>query len=95
MKYLNVQQVLKIHARSIELFGGDPAVRDLDLLESAVASAAQLRRKGSLHQSGRQGRRAGLLPGEEPSLRRRQHPLAEHESVFVRWLRGNWTATGF
>jgi death on curing protein len=37
MKYLDVQQVLKIHARSIELFGGDPTVRDLGLLESAVA----------------------------------------------------------
>jgi death on curing protein len=37
MKYLNVQHVLKIHARSIEQFGGDPAVRDLGLLESAVA----------------------------------------------------------
>jgi death-on-curing protein len=37
MKYLNLQQVLKIHARSIEQFGGDPMVRDLGMLESAVA----------------------------------------------------------
>ena len=37
MKYLNVKQVLKIHARSIEKFGGDPTVRDLGMLESAVA----------------------------------------------------------
>jgi death-on-curing protein len=37
MKYLTVAQVLKIHARQIELFGGDPGVRDLGLVESAVA----------------------------------------------------------
>ena len=37
MKYLNITQVLRIHARSIEQFGGDPAIRDLGLLESAVA----------------------------------------------------------
>jgi death-on-curing protein len=37
MKYLTVKQVLKIHARSIEQFGGDSTVRDLGMLESAVA----------------------------------------------------------
>jgi len=37
MKYLNVMQVLRIHARSIEQFGGDPNIRDLGMLESAVA----------------------------------------------------------
>jgi death-on-curing protein len=37
MKYLKVKQVLKIHTRAIEQFGGDPAVRDLGMLESAVA----------------------------------------------------------
>jgi death on curing protein len=37
MKYLNVTQVLRIHARSIELFGGDPTIRDPGMLESAVA----------------------------------------------------------
>jgi death-on-curing protein len=37
MKYLNVTHVLRIHARSIEQFGGDPAIRDLAMLESAVA----------------------------------------------------------
>jgi death on curing protein len=37
MKYLNVTQVLRIHTRSIEQFGGDPAIRDLGMLESAVA----------------------------------------------------------
>jgi death-on-curing protein len=37
MKYLNVTQVLRIHARSIEQFGGDPTIRDLGMLESAVA----------------------------------------------------------
>jgi death-on-curing protein len=37
MKYLTVEQVLKIHTRQIELFGGDPGVRDMGLVESAVA----------------------------------------------------------
>ena len=37
MKYLTVQQVLRIHARSTEQFGGDASVRDLALVESAVA----------------------------------------------------------
>jgi death-on-curing protein len=37
MKYLTVKQVLAIHARSIEQFGGDPTVRDRGMLESAVA----------------------------------------------------------
>ena len=37
MKYLTTQQVLRIHARSIALFGGDAGVRDLGLVESAVA----------------------------------------------------------
>ena len=37
MKYLTTQQVLKIHARTIALFSGDVGVRDLGLVESAVA----------------------------------------------------------
>jgi death-on-curing protein len=37
MKYLSVKQVLAIHARSIEQFGGDPTIRDPGLLDSAVA----------------------------------------------------------
>jgi death on curing protein len=37
MKYLNVKQVLAIHARSIERYGGDPTIRDPGLLDSAVA----------------------------------------------------------
>ena len=37
MKYLTVDQVLKIHSRQIELFGGDAGVRDIGLFESAVA----------------------------------------------------------
>jgi len=37
MKYLTVEQVLRIHTRSIEQSGGDAGVRDLGMLESAVA----------------------------------------------------------
>jgi hypothetical protein len=36
MKYLTVQHVLRIHARTIEEFGGDPTVRDLGLLECSL-----------------------------------------------------------
>jgi death-on-curing protein len=37
MKYLTIRQVLRIHARSIAQSGGDASVRDLGLVESAVA----------------------------------------------------------
>jgi death on curing protein len=37
MKYLKVEQVLRTHLRVVEQSGGDPGVRDLGLLESAVA----------------------------------------------------------
>lgn len=35
--YLSLEQVLEIHAELIRLHGGDPAVHDLGLVESAVA----------------------------------------------------------
>ena len=34
--FLSVEQVLEIHARLVQDFGGDPSVRDHGLLESAV-----------------------------------------------------------
>jgi death-on-curing protein len=37
MKYLTIEQVLFLHARVIEQTGGSHGVRDLGLLESAVA----------------------------------------------------------
>jgi death-on-curing protein len=37
MKYLSVDQVLRIHAYQVARFGGSPGVRSTDLLESAVA----------------------------------------------------------
>jgi death-on-curing protein len=37
MKYLKVDHVLRIHQRVIETSGGDPAIRDLGLIDSAVA----------------------------------------------------------
>ena len=37
MKYLKVKHVLRIHGRVIEQSGGDTGVRDLGLLDSAVA----------------------------------------------------------
>ena len=35
--YLSVEDVLLLHADQIELYGGDQGVRDIDLLDSAVA----------------------------------------------------------
>jgi death-on-curing protein len=35
--YLSVEQVLVVHRRVIQEFGGDPGLRDRGLLESAVA----------------------------------------------------------
>ena len=37
--FLSVETVLDIHEDAIELFGGEPGVRELGLLESAVAQA--------------------------------------------------------
>ncbi|MFI5458484.1 MAG: type II toxin-antitoxin system death-on-curing family toxin [Isosphaerales bacterium] len=37
MKYLTALQMVRIHTRSIEQSGGDAGVRDLAMLESAVA----------------------------------------------------------
>lgn len=37
MKYLTVELVLRIHARQIEVFGGDPGLLNSGLLDSAVA----------------------------------------------------------
>lgn len=38
--FLSIQQVLAIHRRVVEEFGGDPGIRDAGLLESAVAMPA-------------------------------------------------------
>lgn len=35
--FLHINEVLRIHASQIELFGGSDGVRDLGLLESAIA----------------------------------------------------------
>lgn len=35
--FLHINEVLRIHASEIELFGGSDGVRDLGLLESAIA----------------------------------------------------------
>jgi death-on-curing protein len=39
--YLDLQQVLDLHDASILLFGGSPGVRDLGLVQSAVAQPRQ------------------------------------------------------
>ena len=36
--FLDVEDILYIHCREIELVGGDPAVRDSDALEAIVAA---------------------------------------------------------
>jgi len=37
-EFLTLEEVLALHARSLELFGGGVGIRDLGLLESAVAA---------------------------------------------------------
>jgi len=40
--FLSIDDVLEFHAEQIADFGGDPAVRDLQLLESALAQPQQM-----------------------------------------------------
>ncbi len=37
IRFVEVDEALRIHARQIERFGGDPGIRDRGLLESALA----------------------------------------------------------
>src|SRR2546430_666844 len=37
VKFLSLARVLRIHRSSIDAYGGDPSVRDMGLLESAIA----------------------------------------------------------
>jgi death-on-curing protein len=37
IEYLSLEQVLELHAETIRRHGGRPGVRDLGLIESAVA----------------------------------------------------------
>jgi len=39
--FLELEQVLLLHDRSLTSFGGSPGIRDLDLLEGAVMQARQ------------------------------------------------------
>lgn len=41
MKFLSLEQVLKLHDDLIETFGGAPEIHDLGLLESALAAPFQ------------------------------------------------------
>ena len=69
MKYHNVQQVLRIHSRSIEQFGGDLTVRDLGLLESAVAQPRTTFGGRDLYANlPEKAAGASVLPREEPSV---------------------------
>ncbi len=39
--FLSLEEVLQIHQHQIEAYGGDPGVRDLGLVESAIAQPGQ------------------------------------------------------
>jgi len=41
MKILNKEQILALHAKQIEVFGGGEGLRDMGLLESALAAPFQ------------------------------------------------------
>ena len=49
--FLTVEQVLKVHERMIDLFGGDPSVRDYALLASAVMMPSAQFEGQYLHES--------------------------------------------
>jgi len=36
-QFLPLSKVLELHERQIRLYGGDPSIRDMNLLESALA----------------------------------------------------------
>ena len=48
MKFLSLEQVLKLHDDLIETFGGAPEIHDLGLLESALAAPFQDLWRGGL-----------------------------------------------
>lgn len=37
--FLSLTEILEIHANQIELYGGSPGIRDMGLLEAAIAQA--------------------------------------------------------
>ncbi len=45
--FLSVEDVLTLHADQVEMYGGDQGVRDLGLLESAVAQPQAASEKGT------------------------------------------------
>lgn len=48
--FLTLDEVLQLHAYQVEHFGGDPEVRDLGLLESAIAQPGAGVDRGFLHE---------------------------------------------
>ena len=48
--FLTLDEVLEFHAEQVELFGGDPGVRDFGLLESAIAQPRQAFGGSFLHE---------------------------------------------
>ncbi len=49
--FLSLEEVLEIHRQQIERYGGAPGVRDLQLLESAIAQPQATFLTGFLHPS--------------------------------------------
>ena len=49
--FLTLDEVLQLHAESLEHFGGDEGIRDIGLIESAIATPRQGFGGQSLHPS--------------------------------------------
>ena len=69
MRYLTFSEVLELHRRILETSGGMGAIRDLGLLESAVAQPRMTFRGSDLSRSGDQGSSALFLVGHQSSFR--------------------------
>lgn len=51
VRFLTIEQVLAIHRKMVERYGGDPTIRDLGLIDSAVMLPQQLFSGEYLHPS--------------------------------------------
>ena len=78
MKYLTVEQVLRIHARAISQSGGDAGVRDLGLVESAAAQPrASFRSAKVLSFAERKATFREVISGQ---ISKQSRPETEHQT---------------
>lgn len=79
--FLTLEHVLWLHSRQIDRFGGDPGIRDVDLIASAIAQP-QAEDTGSIKQDRRAGEQVviGKVPVAGPNSK---DPVWTGEPVFT------------